>query len=524
MALLMTTLAGAGNWTLASEAAPASDYVYTETVALYQDGNFPTTVAENSLATYSDSVETAIYNGFASEKAQIDVRDYNLSSTQMKEIVEKVLNTSPELFFVDNQYRYSINPITNRIAQIIPNYRATGKELAVQREEYTRYMKKITDQIDPSWSDLEKIVFTHDYLCQNYEYDTTYAIHDAYRFLKEKKGVCQSYTLVFLGVMKTFNIDARVASSSTMNHIWNVVQLNGKWYHVDVTWDDPTQDKLGLASHDNLLLSDTAIIAPYGSGGSKHTDWKCDYTCTDSTYDSYFWKSSQTPFQNLDDTWYYAYYDTASNDAKLCTYDFQTGLATPVHSIGRWNTPNGAYWAAAFTGLDIFDGKICYNAEAAVYGYDPVAKVASVIYAPTQSGNIYGMRIDENVLSYALSTTPTLTPTIFTHTLEQGGTQPSDTPTATPTPGPTGPTPGPTDPTPGPTDPTPSGSMKGDIDNNKTVNLTDAQLALKIALKLLPSDTVSAEVSDVNNDSKTDLTDAQLILKYALKIISSFDS
>ena len=26
---------------------------------------------------------------------------------------------------------------------------------------------------------------------------------------------------------------------STNDHIWNVVNINNKWYHIDLTWDDP---------------------------------------------------------------------------------------------------------------------------------------------------------------------------------------------------------------------------------------------------------------------------------------------
>ena len=26
---------------------------------------------------------------------------------------------------------------------------------------------------------------------------------------------------------------------STNNHIWNVVNINNNWYHIDLTWDDP---------------------------------------------------------------------------------------------------------------------------------------------------------------------------------------------------------------------------------------------------------------------------------------------
>lgn len=63
--------------------------------------------------------------------------------------------------------------------------------------------------------------------------------------------------------------------------------------------------------------------------------------------------------------------------------------------------------------------------------------------------------------------------------------------------------------------------MRGDVDGNKKVDLTDAQLALKMALKIIatPTEEQSA-AADVDDNSKIDLTDAQKILKVALRIES----
>ncbi len=65
--------------------------------------------------------------------------------------------------------------------------------------------------------------------------------------------------------------------------------------------------------------------------------------------------------------------------------------------------------------------------------------------------------------------------------------------------------------------------MKGDVDDDKTVALADAQLALRIALNILKPTDKEKAAADVNNDSKVTLDDAQLILKYALKIINKFE-
>ena len=34
-------------------------------------------------------------------------------------------------------------------------------------------------------------------------------------------------------------------------HIWNVVKINGDWYQVDVTWDDPLIEGGGKLTDEN---------------------------------------------------------------------------------------------------------------------------------------------------------------------------------------------------------------------------------------------------------------------------------
>lgn len=82
---------------------------------------------------------------------------------------------------------------------------------------------------------------------------------------------------------------------------------------------------------------------------------------------------------------------------------------------------------------------------------------------------------------------------------------------------------------PGPSDePTPSDApsedyLLGDVDDNKVVELPDAQLALKAALKITTLEGNAFKAADVDKNGVVELPDAQLILKKALKIIDDFE-
>lgn len=76
---------------------------------------------------------------------------------------------------------------------------------------------------------------------------------------------------------------------------------------------------------------------------------------------------------------------------------------------------------------------------------------------------------------------------------------------------------------PNPSETPDSGYLMGDVNNDKTINLTDAQMTLKAALKIVKLDEAAITAADVDKNGKVELSDAQKILKHALKIINSFE-
>ncbi len=105
--------------------------------------------------------------------------------------------------------------------------------------------------INDKMSDLDKVKTAHDYIIKNTKYDEQRAeeirnniandeIHSsntAFGPLFTGKAICGGYTdtmALFLDKMGIPNIKV-----SSKNHIWNAVYIDGKWMHLDLTWDDP---------------------------------------------------------------------------------------------------------------------------------------------------------------------------------------------------------------------------------------------------------------------------------------------
>lgn len=102
----------------------------------------------------------------------------------------------------------------------------------------------------------EKARAVHDYMIKNYSYDyaavknpSKYpASYDFYGLLKNKKGVCQSFALLYAMLMNRAGVECNIVSgvaagsaggSDYEAHMWNVITLkSGSRYYVDVTFDD----------------------------------------------------------------------------------------------------------------------------------------------------------------------------------------------------------------------------------------------------------------------------------------------
>ena len=64
-----------------------------------------------------------------------------------------------------------------------------------------------------------------------------------YGFLTGRKGICLGYASTFQLMMDLSGIECLtvrgMSHGGTAEHAWNLVKLDGEWYAVDTTWDDP---------------------------------------------------------------------------------------------------------------------------------------------------------------------------------------------------------------------------------------------------------------------------------------------
>lgn len=176
--------------------------------------------------------------------------------------METYLYDNPEVFYLDPTKMYINIQTTKKLLKTTyevyidkgtnSNYLAEGYTSKAQILEYEekieQEVQKILETVQGK-TDYQKILEIHNYLVDNVAYEQTvtkYNIYNIYGALINKEAVCEGYAKAFKYLMDKVGIESIVvigvatdSNEQTQNHAWNYVRLNGVWYGIDVTWDDP---------------------------------------------------------------------------------------------------------------------------------------------------------------------------------------------------------------------------------------------------------------------------------------------
>lgn len=336
-----------------------------------QTGDLLETNDEVHLLKNYTAAEKAIQKGIDNFKYPIkNLSKYKLTTNDIATVVSNILNKNPKYFYVGQYYQYQYNKY-GYITDLYLSYTYPKSEV----KTYEKAVKNVLSSIKSSWTDFEKIMYVNDYLALNCKYDTNYQNYNAYNVFVDKTAVCQGYALAFLELMNRLGIECELVTSREINHAWNAVKLNKKWYYVDVTWDDPVPDLVGYAGHNNLLKSQTYF--------NKNQHKASDYQFTSSSiskksfvnkgYDDYLWEKITSPFVYYSGYWYtndsgnIKKYKASKTGLKYVSTEYENN----EHSIGISILGNKVYYATA-TKTDMY--------ESYVHEYDLKTKKDKVIY------------------------------------------------------------------------------------------------------------------------------------------------
>ena len=250
----------------------------------------------------------------------VDISDYGVSVEDAQTIAVQMLNENPQYFFVD-EVCVSYDEKTNEAEGIYLLYSDTAES---QSNTYEHVVANILAEVNPKWSDEEKVFFIHDYIVTHCQYDYStdeeddYDKFTAYNCLVVGKAVCQGYSLAFKDLCNRLGVKTGFVSSQQVGHGWNLVEIGGRNYYVDTTWDDPSAGTGKYwyeqhCAHTYLLKSQDYFDEAHGSSGQNHyaTDIMLDNSTyirdyyNNKEYDNADWTTSRSPIACVDGGMYY---------------------------------------------------------------------------------------------------------------------------------------------------------------------------------------------------------------------------
>lgn len=165
----------------------------------------------------------------------------NITPDEVEKIYTFVKNNLYEYCNLTGKYR---RPPNNKVIDSITvDYKYDAHEVQSMKTELSQKADKIMSYFFDGMSEWEKIKFLHDYIVLNCKYDLEATnSSSAYGALIDGRATCEGYSKAMAYLCNKAGIECMLVTGygGGEEHMWNMVKYNGNWYHMDVTWDDPS--------------------------------------------------------------------------------------------------------------------------------------------------------------------------------------------------------------------------------------------------------------------------------------------
>lgn len=323
----------------------------------------------------------------------------------LAKIMTEAKYTFPELYCMENSFRWGTGG--SKIV-VFPTYTDDSETVEKKLRLYEAFKADILSRIDADMTDFQKAAAVHDYIVMNLKYDAQYKVYDAVNMAIGGSGVCQGYAQMFydvcanhLGMGCGFVVGSNKTEGAA-GHIWNVIKLDGKWYHIDATYDDPLvrysdlsyADDVPLrAAHKYFLVSDEMLGKIDANDTIDRINIDSAVNCTDTYYDE------NRPWDDYSAAQLLAkdgadYYISGTEVVK------NDGSVKSVYSFSRRYTTGGK--VVCIGGIGIYGNALYIGDGSKIYAVNLSTGEKTQIYG-CADGVVQHLRIDGGVLTFAVA-------------------------------------------------------------------------------------------------------------------------
>lgn len=290
-----------------------------------------------------------LYKALKNYKTSVNVKGYKITTGNLNSLLSQAIDK--DYYLLDSIVRLKdgygyIDRQTGYFTKLYFKYQYSKKTMQKRYSSLKSTVTKVKSSLGSGLSKEQAALSVHDYLIKCATYNMDYAekvmanpyypvqwnSHTAYGILINKKGVCSGYAYAYRLFMKAYGIPCVLIDSSAMNHAWNMIQLGGKWYHVDCTWDDPDASTswTGKGSG-NLVYYDHFLLNNNEMSRANHYSWTPYKASSSTTYSNMPRYTSNQQIHNKG-YWYMVQSDSNNNYRYIRTTLKGTGLTTVRNS------------------------------------------------------------------------------------------------------------------------------------------------------------------------------------------------
>ncbi len=212
---------------------------------------------DNWVVTSEDQLEEIFKYAFENYKSTIVLQfktgKYNIDS--MQKLVSNTSDSVAEKYpmLVIRSCTFSMmgnnNPIVK--AQIQYPLKVTNTLRTYENKTKSKIIDILNHRVFPKQKDYEIELALYKYLVDNVKYSKTVendqiyitsspSTHTMFGTLIDQVAVCDGYAKSLMYLLNSCGIPTKFVggTSENMGHAWNIVKIQGKYYHVDATWGD----------------------------------------------------------------------------------------------------------------------------------------------------------------------------------------------------------------------------------------------------------------------------------------------
>lgn len=197
--------------------------------------------------------------------------------------------------YLNNDFQYLIYVSPGSYAEQYVKAKGLPYDNGIERNAgrvgiFKRALRDAMSVINSSMNETQKAKALHDWLIRHaYYYYDSEADHQI-ELLIDGYGVCSEYTITYSVLLTLAGIANAEVDGGEMGHVWNLARLEGTWYHIDCTWDDPKSARKPISGNENsqfFKLTDAQI-------SSNHV-WNHEALSADSGHVPFYYELKEKP-------------------------------------------------------------------------------------------------------------------------------------------------------------------------------------------------------------------------------------